>query len=187
MYISAIPFILTLRSSNIYSERSLGVDRDKTDSGSLQVHLQNQLAYDLWWIILAVFLIAIIERTPLATPAPGFSLFSIIFEVVSAYGTVGLSLGLPYADTSFCGAWKKLSKLILISVMLRGRHRILPLAVDRAVLVPGHELMERLDEDMLLKRETRGNVWKKYEAEIRREEEGEQAESGGGQDEEEGK
>jgi hypothetical protein len=30
-----------------------------------------------------------------------------------------------------------LSKLILIAVMLRGQHRILPAAVDGAVLVPG--------------------------------------------------
>lgn len=66
--------------------------------------------------------------------------------------------------------------------MLRGRHRILPLAVDRAVLVPGQELMERLDEGMLREGTTTQDVWKHYETEIRREEEGEQAERGGGQD-----
>lgn len=58
---------------------------------------------------------------------------------------MGLSLGVPYDSYSFSGAWRTLSKLILIAVMLRGRHRILPAAVDMAVLVPGQGLMERLD------------------------------------------
>ncbi|KAI9695015.1 MAG: hypothetical protein M1822_000632 [Bathelium mastoideum] len=204
MYISAIPFIVSLRSTNIYEERSIGMptneDADpekqsknekESASGqpggsgpSVQTHLQNQLAYDLWWIVLAVFLIAIIERTPLATPNPGFSLFSIIFEVVSAYGTVGLSLGVPYDNYSFSGAWRKLSKLILVTVMLRGRHRILPLAVDRAVLIPGQELMERMDRE-----HTGVPGFQHYEAKIREEEEGVQAEkvTGGEQDPERGK
>jgi Trk-type K+ transport system membrane component len=76
--------------------------------------------------------------------APGFSIFNVIFEVFSAYGTVGLSLGVPYDSYSFSGAWRTLSKLILIAVMLRGRRRILLAAVDRAVLVLGQGLMERL-------------------------------------------
>lgn len=31
--------------------------------------------------------------------------------------------------------------------MLRGRHRILPMAIDRAVLLPGQDLMEKLDRE----------------------------------------
>ena len=34
--------------------------------------------------------------------------------------------------------------------MLRGRHRVLPLATDRAVLSPGGETMRRMDEDFNL-------------------------------------
>lgn len=86
-------------------------------------------------------------KNPDSLPNPGFSLFSIIFEVVSGYGTVGFSLGVPYDDYSFCGVWRSLSKLVLIAVMVRGRHRILPLAIDRAVLLPGQGLMERLDRE----------------------------------------
>jgi len=47
-----------------------------------------------------------------------------------------LSLGLPYANYSFSGAFRPLSKLIMCLVMLRGRHRGLPVAIDRAVLLP---------------------------------------------------
>jgi len=52
------------------------------------------------------------------------------------YGTVGISVGLPNEAYSFCGAWHTLSKLILCAVMLRGRHRGLPVAIDKAVLLP---------------------------------------------------
>ena len=70
-----------------------------------------------------------------------------MFEIVSAFGTVGLSTGVPYDLYAFCGAWSTLSKLILMCVMLRGRHRGLPLAIDRAVLLPGEESMKKLDEE----------------------------------------
>jgi hypothetical protein len=53
---------------------------------------------------------------------------------------VGLSLGFPGTNTSFCAQFKTLSKLIIIAMMLRGRHRGLPYALDRAVLLPGEGL-----------------------------------------------
>lgn len=34
----------------------------------------------------------------------------------------------------FCGSWSTLSKLVVCAVMLRGRHRGLPVAIDRAVM-----------------------------------------------------
>lgn len=52
-----------------------------------------------------------------------FSVFNIIFEVVSAYGCVGISTGMPWKTYNFCGAWHTLSKLVLCAVMLRGRYR----------------------------------------------------------------
>jgi hypothetical protein len=79
---------------------------------------------------------------------PGFSIFSIVFEVVSACGTVGLSFGIFYDNYRFSGAWHTLSRLILIAVMSHGRHRILPAAVDRTVLVLGQGLLELLDREL---------------------------------------
>lgn len=90
-------------------------------------------------------------------------LFSPVFEAVSAYGTVGLSLGVPTvssvyfllavrlsltirkANYSLSGKLHTLSKLILIAVMIRGRHRGLPVALDRAVLLP-HEFRRRSED-----------------------------------------
>ena len=67
-----------------------------------------------------------------------------------------------------------LSKLVLLTVMLRGRHRILPMAIDRAVLLPGQELMERLDREISWSPEKRRDV----EERIREDERGEQVEAG---------
>jgi Trk-type K+ transport system membrane component len=39
------------------------------------------------------------------------------------------------------------SKIIMILVMLRGRHRGLPVALDRAVRLPGKKLGEMEEED----------------------------------------
>jgi len=44
--------------------------------------LRAQLAHDLWWIVLAVFLIMIIENTQFDDNPTVFSVFNVIFEVV---------------------------------------------------------------------------------------------------------
>lgn len=94
-----------------------------------------------------------------------------MFETVSAYGTVGLSHGVPYNNYSFSGAWQSLSKLILMTVMLRGRHRVLPMAIDRAILLPGQDIMEELDKKFRNDSDNRGH-WRRDEEEIREEERG---------------
>ncbi|EED81002.1 predicted protein [Postia placenta Mad-698-R] len=61
-------------------------------------HVRKQLSFDMWWLALSLFVLCIIERAPLmaAEDATRFPIFALIFELVSAYGTVGLSLGVPY-------------------------------------------------------------------------------------------
>lgn len=191
MYISPFPLIISLRNTNIYEERSIGLDVDpyKKDAvdwedanephrkGNTGLHIQNQLAYDLWWIALAHFLIAVIEEPNLNGSAPGFSLFSILFEIVSAYGNCGLSLGVPGNDYSLSAVMHPLSKLIVVAVMLRGRHRILPMAIDRSILLPGQGLLEEMD------RHYNPELDRDLEEEIREQERGSQEElcTGGGQ------
>lgn len=110
-----------------------------------QIH--GQLAHDLWWLVLAVLVITTIETSHFLADPVSYSVFNVVFEVVSAYGCVGISVGLPYAAYSFCGSWHVLSKLILCLVMLRGRHRGLPVAIDKAVLLPGEEKDAAEEED----------------------------------------
>ncbi|EKM53378.1 uncharacterized protein PHACADRAFT_211077 [Phanerochaete carnosa HHB-10118-sp] len=155
MYVSVYPIAMSVRSTNVYEEKSLGVFEDDdasigeegfTPTGHratiwsryLAMHMRKQLSFDMWWLGLALFLVCIVEKDNLENPdnLSWFTIFTIVFELVSAYGSVGLSLGLPYANYSFSGALRPLSKLIVCAVMLRGRHRGLPVAIDRAVMLP---------------------------------------------------
>jgi Trk-type K+ transport system membrane component len=204
MYISVYPVVITMRHSNVYEERSLGiytddpeVNEDSLLSGSpnaprqdqrisnpignvvrrhltfngVGVHrnipsspgketpvsfvsqqIRGQLAHDLWWLVLAVLIIVTIKTSHFLADPATFSVFNVIFEVVSAYGCVGISVGLPTQAYSFCGAWHAGSKLVLCLVMLRGRHRGLPVALDRAVRLPGQHLYRDEEEDHRLRR-----------------------------------
>jgi potassium uptake Trk family protein len=152
MYISIFPIAMSIRQSNVYEEKSLGVwvadDEDEAQSSYLSHHLRRQLSFDLWFVFLGFFLIAIIEGVRLEnTNEYAFSLFSVLFEIVSAYGTVGLSQGFPGFNTSFSGQFKPLSKLIIIAMQIRGRHRGLPYALDRAILLPSETLHQKENED----------------------------------------
>lgn len=152
MYISIFPIAISMRQTNVYEEKSLGVwndnDDDESKSSYLGHHLRRQLSFDLWYVFLGFFLIAIIEGARLEnTNDYAFTLFSVLFEIVSAYGTVGLSLGYPGINTSFSGEFKTLSKLIIIAMQIRGRHRGLPYALDRAILLPSEALHKKEDED----------------------------------------
>nr|ODN98734.1 potassium ion transporter [Cryptococcus depauperatus CBS 7855] len=150
MYISVYPIALSVRATNVYEEKSLGLYGEDYDSDELSedtrgahavakyigFHARRQLAFDIWWLAFALWLVCIIERAHIDNDSEWFNIFNIIFELVSAYGTVGLTVGLPYDNFSYCGAFRKLSKLVVIIVMLRGRHRGLPVAIDRAVMLP---------------------------------------------------
>lgn len=70
-----------------------------------------------------------------------------MFELVSAYGNIGLSIGLPNANYSTCGAFHPLSKVIVCLVMIRGRQRGLPVAIDRAVMLP-REFQRELSKEL---------------------------------------
>ncbi|KAI0072036.1 TrkH-domain-containing protein [Panus rudis PR-1116 ss-1] len=158
MYIAVYPIAMSVRVTNVYEERSLGIYEEEeetyiSDDPSTQVsdenrvavwgkyllrHVRHQLSFDMWWIALSLWLLCIIERGNLTNTnnATWFNIFALLFEVVSAYGTVGLSLGVPYANYSLSGALHVPSKLVLSAVMLRGRHRGLPVALDRSVMLP---------------------------------------------------
>lgn len=152
MYISIFPIAMSMRQTNVYEEKSLGVWADNDDVGEpssyLSHHLRRQLSFDLWFVFLGFFLIAIIEGSRLEdAKLYSFNLFSVLFEIVSAYGTVGLSLGYPNSNTSFSGQFRTLSKLIIIAMQIRGRHRGLPYALDRAILLPSESLHQKENED----------------------------------------
>ncbi|KAH8200399.1 hypothetical protein TruAng_005428 [Truncatella angustata] len=205
MYISVYPVVITMRHSNVYEERSLGIYDEQHDTASLAStgsdttsrdantnrpslmrralrnavgrfdgvgaaprhasdsapesrssfighQVRGQLSHDMWLLVLAVLIISTIETRHFLEDPETFSVFNIIFEVVSAYGCVGISVGVPYDAFSLSGGLYTGSKLVLCFVMLRGRHRGLPVALDRAVRLPGEELGLTEEEDYRIRR-----------------------------------
>ncbi|KAK4181000.1 cation transport protein-domain-containing protein [Triangularia setosa] len=210
MYISVYPVVITMRHSNVYEERSLGIyvednapdldpeqrppadhehgqpparatpqggmsalhralsrtvtwhgvgarppsslQRPESRISFISQQIRGQLAHDLWWLSLAILVIVTINTSNFMADPVNFSVFNVIFEVVSAYGCVGISVGVAYDSYSFCGGWHPASKLVLCAVMLRGRHRGLPVALDRAVRLPGEELEQEEEQDHRIRR-----------------------------------
>lgn len=158
MYISVLPLAISIRRTNVYEEQSLGIylDDDEEEASQksnsskgpgsyISMHLRRQLSFDLWFIFLGLFIICICENSRLQSGDYNFQVFEILFEIVSAYGTVGLSMGYPNYDPSFSGKLTTLSKLVIIAMMIRGRHRGLPYSIDRAVILNTNNMKERDD------------------------------------------
>lgn len=155
MYISVFPIAISIRRTNVYEEKSLGVYHDKRDDDEMAndpsavsyvgTHLRRQLSFDLWYVALGFFIIAISEGSKIQDGR--FDLFAVLFEIVSAYGTVGLSIGVPNVNASLCSQFGVIGKLVIIAMMIRGRHRGLPYGLDRAVLLPSESRFEREAEE----------------------------------------
>lgn len=148
MYVSVFPIALSVRHTNVYEEQSIGVyvDPEHIDEQTpsyIATLLRRQLSHDLWFIFLAFFIITVAEGKHFSRSDPDFTPFAVLFEVVSAYGTVGLSLGYPTTNTSLSGKFSTVSKLVIIALLYRGRHRGLPYSVDRAIMLPSEKLDKR--------------------------------------------
>ena len=57
------------------------------------------------WLMIIIFLISVFEREKFENPNGSFTIFKLIFEIISAFGNVGLSLGYPGLVTSFCSVF----------------------------------------------------------------------------------
>ncbi|KAL2821817.1 cation transport protein-domain-containing protein [Aspergillus cavernicola] len=165
MYISVFPIAISLRRTNVYEEKSLGVfetddevdDENQTAPSYIGTHLRKQLGFDLWYVCLGLFIITIVEGDHLENPNQySFQIWSVLFEVVSAYGTVGLSLGYPGVNASFVSQFRVISTLVIIAMQIRGRHRGLPYSLDRAILLPSESLNQKeiVDAEKRMRRRT---------------------------------
>ncbi|EPS25165.1 hypothetical protein PDE_00096 [Penicillium oxalicum 114-2] len=93
--------------------------------------LRSHLSRDMWWLSFAVIIICVAESRKFIDFPLAFSTFNIIFEVVSAYSFVGVSVGYPGKTYAFCGEWTSFSKLLLIMISVVGRHRDVPNMIMR--------------------------------------------------------
>ncbi|GAW19272.1 hypothetical protein ANO14919_087580 [Xylariales sp. No.14919] len=160
MYISVFPVAISIRKTNVYEEKSLGVydtandfDDNQPSISYVGTHLRRQLSFDLWYVFLGYFILSITEGSRLMSGE--ISMFAVLFELVSAYGTVGLSLGYTGTNASLVAQFSVLGKLVIIAMMIRGRHRGLPYGLDRAVLLPSENLNRKEAEDVELRLQRR--------------------------------
>lgn len=84
-------------------------------------HAVRLFFFSVIFILLIILGISYTERAYLLTPDPLFNLQKVMFEVVSAFGTVGLSLGFTGGVTSFSGIMSDPAKVLIIITMLFGR------------------------------------------------------------------
>lgn len=127
MYVAAIPVAVSIRRTQVTTEHD--------ESGSFRYQAQQLFLRDLVLVFLAWFTLCVAERDHLRSDPSNYTPFKLLFEVCSAFGTVGLSLGFAGEATSFSGKLHHFSKLVLILVMLLGRNRGLPHAIDPATRI----------------------------------------------------
>ena len=98
-----------------------------------EFHLKRLVFYDSVWIFVSWYFLCMIENENIKEDS-NFDVFKFLFEVISAYSMVGLSLGYKYVTHGLAGTLQPFSKVVLIVVMIMGRHRFLPDNIDQAVL-----------------------------------------------------
>ena len=89
MYISVFPIAISMRRTNVYEEKSLGIytsgeeEHDEATQSApsyIGTHLRRQLSFDLWYVFLGLFIIAIAEGGRLASQDDyNFQLFTVLF------------------------------------------------------------------------------------------------------------
>ncbi|GJP80345.1 hypothetical protein CLOP_g10558 [Closterium sp. NIES-67] len=162
MYVAVYPVFLTRQSSreqrDVHDSEDIGVFAEDVQGGVLDSSVLSQgrhlVAQDSVYIFFSIFLVCVIQDSNFTVDPSNWSVFKVIFEIISAYGNVGLSLGngCPTSNPdctdappySFSGTWSVLSKLIVILVMLLGRHRGLPDNIDAAIVIPPAKQFKRL-------------------------------------------
>lgn len=156
MYINVFPVAMSVRHTNVYEEQTLGLYRPPTEvnkedgmfeSGKskniseVTTHLMRQLSYDLWFMFISLFIICITEEGMITRGSPAVPIFNVLFEITSAYGTVGLSTGYSGVDMSLSSQFSVIGKLVIIALLYRGRQRSLPYAIDRAIILPTSKML----------------------------------------------
>jgi len=151
MYFSTTPTVVTMRLSAATHELDItgrveGVEETVLtgSENSLKGQARRYLTQDATYLVVICFLICCFEQNNFARaakdPSPDsdgiytdFGFFKVLFELLSAYGTCGLSLGYENQTFSFSGVWSEASQLLLVFTMILGRLRGLPDSIDASV------------------------------------------------------
>lgn len=108
-----------------------------SDERSIGFQLEKLLFHDSCYLIIAVIVICITESDSISNDPLNYKIVNIVFEVVSAYGNVGISMGyscslfrklIIHSEAhceevaySFSGKWSSKGKVVILLVMFLGR------------------------------------------------------------------
>lgn len=95
--------------------------------------IQQYMLRHTFFILFSIFVIAFIEDHFISSFPAVCNLWYILFEVISAYGNVGISMGVPGYFYSLSGRLQLSSQYILMFLMLLGKHRGLPAHTDTVI------------------------------------------------------
>lgn len=75
-----------------------------------------------FWLIVAVIIIAHTENTLIQSDSKAYNFWYILFECISAYGTVGYSVGVSTQPSGFAlsGDFSQAGKLVIMCLMMLG-------------------------------------------------------------------
>lgn len=104
-----------------------------SDSNLFSGLSQQYLMKHSFFLLLAVIVCSYSEDHLLISQPAKVNLWYIIFEIISAYGNVGLSMGYPGVAYSLSGKMSILGKLTLVVVMWLGKWRGLPDNSDEVI------------------------------------------------------
>ncbi|KAG8698057.1 low affinity potassium transporter [Ceratobasidium sp. 423] len=151
-FVQVYPIAMAVRTSNVYEDSGVVIYEEEPDdeeptnlpagrgagfTAYLGWHVKHQLAQDLFWLLAALTTLCAFERKRILSEQTAyFNIFSLFFEIVSAFANVGFSLGVSSQPFSLSGEMRTIPKLVIIGLMIRGRHRGLPMAIDRSVQLP---------------------------------------------------
>lgn len=160
MYIAAYPIAVAIRITSL-NRKVVRLDKssDSADDGvELHQAAENQVnkslekedtnpfanvialvVTDVFLLCFGLFLICSVESyewRSVMHPTDFFgSIYRTIFDTISAYGTVGLSLGYPGTVLSWVASLTIFSKLCMCMFMIMGRLRALPSDIDPTVRI----------------------------------------------------
>lgn len=151
MYLSTTPTVVVMRFSAVRSGSKAQAELDITGrvegmqeealdgQQTLRSQARRYLTQDMTYLALCLFLILVFEKEHFAESSSGdsgdFDFLKVVFEMASAYGTCGLSLGYRNQSGSFSSVWSTSSQMLLVFVMILGRLRGLPDSIDPSVRV----------------------------------------------------
>ena len=131
MWLSTAPFVSRMYVSELFIDH-FGVLHYSDKRGASQAF--NRFTHNFLFrhtvvIVLAIIVLGFVEDK-MVRENPVVDFFDVIFEVISGYGNVGLSMGFPGSMASLCGNMSTVGKLVLIFVMMMGKLRGLPTHSD---------------------------------------------------------